>query len=122
MTDTAHWTKQKIDMRYQANREYRYWLYDPEDGVTYYRTQEDRDAAANIAVATYLDGSWSEDVELVAAGEVTHIVQCLDKVLRPADLDEEGCDGAGDYWADEWEWTGNYTMEPLPDDYETGEN
>ena len=90
--------------------EYRYWLHDPEgDGVTYFRDKVERDAAAKEAVAQYLDSDigWSEDVEYVAIGELTHIVDVPNKKMRPDDLDDEQCDCDGTYWSD-YEWMGNY--------------
>lgn len=106
-------TRKRLDVKYGPSAEYRYWLYDPEgDGMTYYRTAEARDEAAKKAIDGYLDDDWHEEVELVAAGEVTHFVQCLDKKQRPADLDDELRDGDGTYWG-EYQWMGNYTMAPL---------
>lgn len=104
---------EKIDVKHRPHPEYRYWLNDPEgDGLTYYRTAEARDAAAKDAIDGYLEDGWAEEVEYIAAGEVTHSAQCLNKKQRPADLDEEGCDGEGTYWGD-FTWIGNYTLEPL---------
>lgn len=104
---------EKRDMKYRPHPDYRYWLYNPEgDGMTYYRTKEDRDKAGAEAVAAYLDDGWTEEVEYVAAGEVTHSAQCLNKKQRPDDIDEEGCDGEGTYWGD-FTWIGNYALEPM---------
>ena len=93
-----------------------YWLYDPEGvGMVYYQTQEARDAAAQAAIRRYVtepDG-WSEDVEFVAAGILTHSAQCLAKEHRPAELDEDGCDADGMYWEEGVEWFGSYTLEPV---------
>ena len=97
---------------------YRFWLFDPAgDGMTYYRTAEDRDKAAAVAIDTCRgdgDEGWDEDgLEGIAAGEVTHVARVTDKKMRPDDLDDEQCDGEGTYWGD-FEWMGNYTMVPLP--------
>jgi len=94
----------------------RFWLYDPEgDGMTYYRTREARDADAAEAIKGYnlINEGWMEEVEFVAAGELTHFAQCLDKKHRPETLDEEGLDEDGTWWDADWEWMGNYAMEPL---------
>jgi len=103
------------DTKRRPDKEYRFWLYDPEgDGMTYWRSVEARDAEARKSISAYLDdGMWSEDVEFVSAGEVTHTPQILNKRQRPSDLDEEQCDRDGTYWAD-YKWMGNYTLEPLP--------
>ena len=102
---------------YRPTAEYRYWLYDPEgDGMTYYRTAEARNAAAEQAIGCYLEDGWAPEVEFVSAGEVTHCAQVLDKTMRPAaeDLDEDGCDGDGMPWPEGMDWRGNYALELLP--------
>ena len=106
-------TSAETSRRPSADRPY--WLYDPEgDGMVYYRTQDVRDAAARAAILRYVtDGDgWEEDVEFVAAGMLTHFAQCLDKEHRPDELDDDGCDGDGMYWAEDVEWRGDYTLEP----------
>ena len=104
------------DKRYKPTNEYRYWLYEPEgDGMTYYRTREERDIEAQKAIECYLDDEWSTDVEFVSAGEVTHYAQVTEKIRRPADedIDEEGGDGDGMDWPEGMDWRGNYTLAPL---------
>ena len=106
---------EKIDVSYRPHPEYRYWLNDPEgDGLTYYRPQEARDAAAERAIGCYLDDGWAPEVEYVSAGEVTHFAQVLNKTMRPADEDlENGYDDDGMDWPDGMDWRGNYALEPL---------
>lgn len=109
-------TPKRFDVSHRPTAGYTYWLFDPwGDGMTYYRTAQERDEAGAIAVAAYLDGGWDEDVEHVAAGEVTHSAQVLHKRMRPPqeDLDDESCDGEGTHWPAEIEWRGNYKLEPL---------
>jgi hypothetical protein len=105
----------KFDVKYHPHPEYRFWLFDPDgDGMTFYRTAAERDEAAELTIAAYLDdGCWSEEVERVCAGEVTHTAQVLNKTMRPDDLDEEGFDGEGTYWEPDMEWRGNYKLEPI---------
>jgi len=105
----------KQDSKWYPTAEYRFFLYDPEgDRMQYFKSLEERDAAAENAVAAYLDDGWSEEVEQVACGEVTHFAQCLDKTMRPPqeELDADGCDHEGNSWSD-FEWRGNYKMEPV---------
>lgn len=107
-----------MDTKRVPHPDYRFWLIDPEgDGMTYYRTAEDRDRAAALAIdACRGDGDegWDEDgLDGIAAGEVTHVARVTEKKMRPDDLDDEQCDGEGVYWGD-FEWMGNYTMVPLP--------
>ena len=103
-----------MDMKHEPHADYKYWLYVPEgDGMTYYRTREDRDKAGEEAIASYLDvDGWADGLEYVAAGEVTHSAQCLNIKGRPKNLDADGCDSDGIYWG-ECESMGNYALEPL---------
>lgn len=87
--------------------------------MTYYATKDERDAEAQKAIEAYLDTSgdgWTEEVEFVAAGELTHFAQVSHEQMRPADedLDENGLDSDGTPWEEGVEWRGNYTLEPLP--------
>jgi hypothetical protein len=104
------------DYKTHPHSEYPFWLFDPEwEGMMFFRTEEDRDAAAEDAIAGYLDEGWSEEVEQVCCGVVTHSAQCIDKDMRPdnAPLDQD-CDCEdGSHWPSDMAWRGNYTMEPL---------
>ena len=86
--------------------ECRYWLYDPEgDGVTYYSTKEERDAEAQRTIDAYIDtfgDGWSDEVEFIAAGELTHFAQVTHKQMSDGTPWEEGMTRRG-----------NYTLEPL---------
>ena len=97
------------------SEKYKYWLYDPEGcGMEYYCTIEERDNEAQEAINNYLGDGWSEEVERVAVGVVTHSAQCLNKTMRPAPelLDYDECDSDGVYWGDH-DWMGNYELEPV---------
>jgi hypothetical protein len=100
---------------YTPSAEYRFWLYDPEEGMTYYRTAEDRDKAAAEAIACYHDDGWLEDVEDVAAGEVTHFATQTNRIERPSpdEIDEEGFDKEGNYWDPDWEYRCGYELLPI---------
>ena len=83
--------------------------------MVYYRSKEERDQAAKEAIESYLDDGWDDEVEYVAAGELTHFAQVLNKQMRPSDseLDDETRDEDGIEWEDGVEWRGNYTLEPV---------
>jgi hypothetical protein len=107
-------TRKRLDAKWYPSPEHRFWLFDPEgDGMTYYRTEEARDEAAALAIQTYLDGEWAEEVESVAAGEVTHYAGKVDVETRPDDLDEEGCDRGGTYWGPDVGMMYNYALVPM---------
>lgn len=104
-----------FDTQLSPSPEYRHFVYDPlGDGLVFFRSKAERDKFAEDAISLYLEDTWAEEVEQVVAGEVTHHAQCINKEHRPEKLDEEGCDEGGDYWGDpDWEWKGNYTLEPI---------
>lgn len=105
----------KVEKRWQPCAEFRFWLYDPEgDGMVYFRSAEERDAAAEDAIQDYVGDGWSEEVERVAAGEVTHVATQTDRVDRQGALDEDGNDEAGEYWgSDEFEHKCSYKLLPI---------
>jgi hypothetical protein len=91
-----------------------YFVLDPEgDGITYFETIEERDKFADECIKQYLYDEWSEEVTNVVAGVVTHSTQQTDREDRPAELDEEGCDGDGLYWDPDCEYRCNYKLLPV---------
>lgn len=107
--------ERKIETHWKATSEFRFFIFDPEgDGFCYFKSKEDRDAAASGVIQGYLDDGWSEEVERVVAGEVTHTCQQTNVEHRPSEdqIDEEGCDGEGNYWGD-YEYRCNYELVDL---------
>lgn len=97
---------------------YRFGLYDPlGDGVVFYKTAEDRDKAAEIAIEGYLnDGEWDPDVKGIFAFDVTHHATEVDIVKRKGDLDDDKCDENGEYWpSDHVDIKCNYRLMPISD-------
>lgn len=109
----------KIEYRHQASAEFRFFAYDPEgDGFTFYRSAEDRDAALSGIINEYLDEHWSEEVENVCAGEVTHIAKQVDREERPSDpakIEEEG-------WPPDCDYRCNYVAAPISQPHTEGGN
>jgi hypothetical protein len=106
----------KDDYKTKPSREYRYFLFDPEvGGMMFFRSLEDRDKAAEESISEYkdVDSGWSEDVESLLMGEVTHICTQVDVIHRPpADELDEGCDGSGLYWPEDIALFCDYKMLP----------
>lgn len=94
---------------------YPFWLYDPSNlGMMYFRDEAKRDLAAEEVISSYIDEFWDEKyVRQVSCGIVTHFAQCLDKEMRPNDIDEEGFSNNGTYWKEDIEWMGQYMMHPV---------
>jgi hypothetical protein len=96
--------------------EYRFFVYDPQDGeFTYYKTAEARDQGAEAVINLFLDDGWDELVEQVVAGELTHLCVQVGRQDRPdaAELDAEGRDKEGQHWGD-FKYVCNYALEALP--------
>lgn len=83
------------------SKEYRFFLYDPDNGVSFYKDKKERDLAASSAIKDYLDGTVLSDVvEEICAGEVSAIIQKIEVEVRPPaeEIDEDGIDESGEYW------------------------
>lgn len=109
-------TAEKIASSDTPSAEFRYFIFDPQNGdFAYFRTAEDRDAAADWIIQSYLDDGWDEEVENVIAGEVTHTCEKVNVADRPPEdeIDGEGHDQNGDYWAEEWGYKCNYELKPF---------
>lgn len=108
------------DTKWYPSPDYPFFLFDPEgDGMTYFRTREDRDAAAHDAIQGYLDDGWSEEVTRVVAGDVTHHTVARGVEFCPLqhefDSQDEYYDALGDFGGSEFDWKGRYELAPLHD-------
>lgn len=106
------------DYKTSPTPEYRFFLLDPEwGGMMFFKSEADRAEAAKDTINAYrdLDNGWSEEVEFLYMGEVTHLCTQTNVVNRPLaeELDEEGCDGGGFYWGPDIELRCGYEMLPL---------
>lgn len=108
MTDAAK------DYKCSPCGEYKFFLYDPNDGITFWKTEEERDKAAEDAINSYLDDEWSDEVSGVVAGVVTHHTVEIDRVDKVGQLDEDGYDEAGQYWpSSDYDYSCNYALKPF---------
>ena len=106
---------------YCPDAEHSFFLYDPEgDGFMYFKTAEERDAASHDVIQQYLDDGWSEEVEQVIAGEVTHHTVMRDVEISPKreeyDNDEEYDDALAEFGGcGDWDYKCNYKLAPIND-------
>lgn len=107
-----------VDVKDRPDKEFRYFLYDPNNRANYYyRTAEERDDAA-IELLSYFredartDG-WDESVEELIAGEVTHVVEETDYREKPDTVDEDGYDADGVYWPADFDFWCDYEIKKL---------
>ena len=106
----------KYDTKHKASAEYRFFLFDPEgDGLIFFKDETERESYAKTSIDEYNGGDegWSEDVEFLCAGTVTHIVTKTNAKKRPDELDEDGCAEDGTWWDEAWEETCNYELLPV---------
>jgi len=85
----------------------KYWLYDPEDGVTFFDNEDELHKAAEAAVESYYDQASGWDVEGVkglCGGIITHRAEVNLFIPRPPEdeIDEEGYDRDGEWWDPNW--------------------
>jgi len=82
----------KPTWRTTATKEYRFFLYDREcEGLMFFADKGERDAVAAQSIKNCLDEEgWSEDVEYICCGEVTHISTCKNKEQRPEVTEDMG--------------------------------
>lgn len=108
---------------FHPTAEFRFFIYEPDgNGFIYFKSAEDRDKASEWIINQYLDDGWSESVEQVVAGELSHTCEQINVRNKPdaADLDEDGCDGEGQHWG-EFDTICNYALVPLAGAIESAE-
>jgi hypothetical protein len=105
----------KVDKQHRPSAEYPFFHYDPEgDGFVYFKTEADRDEAANIEIRNHLDNDgWSEDVANILVGKVTGRGKMVDISLPDGELDEDGCDEAGEWWDSDCDYKCDYKIKSL---------
>lgn len=107
------------DIRYTPSSTHIYGLYDPEyNGITFYKTSAERDKAAEETIQAYLsEGEWYEGVTSIFAFTVTHRATQIDVVSPVGEIDEDGCDEAGEDWSNtNCDYKCNYALKPFPKD------
>ena len=102
---------------YTPSATHPYGLCDLEgDGITFYKSAKERDEAAEKTIKGYLDGEWLEEVTSVFAFMVTHRATEIDVVRPVGEINEDGCDEAGEYWPDtDCEYKRNYALKTFPE-------
>jgi hypothetical protein len=96
----------------------KYFMNDPENGVSVYSTLKDATDALNEVIHDgRFDEGWplERDMENYFVGEITHIATQVDYMERPPqeELDEEDCDKNGVHWTHEFDSTCNYKVLPI---------
>lgn len=109
---------------------YRFFMFDPEgDGLLFFRTEEERDAVADVRIQQYLaDDGWLESVEDVFTGYVTGHAVPADVEFLPLRWEFEADeayqaaqDELGFYEVDDHDHRCNYRLADINDPGESTE-
>ena len=106
------------NFKWFPDAEHRFFLCDPSSGeFMFFKTTEQRDYAAHDMIQAHLDECWSEDVDRIVAGVVTHhtiktnVQPCPKREDFFSDQDfEEALD---DFGGDEHAFTCDYKLAPI---------
>lgn len=66
-----------------------WFVYDPENWVDYFNTEDEALSSARDAIDSCLDESWNESVEGIIVGKVTHVTQQANVVTKDMLVDGE---------------------------------
>lgn len=93
------------------------WFCDDGEGnLQYFETEKEALDSAASDIAGWMDDRWSEQVQDVKVGVITHMAAQINREDRPDDLDDEGYDEDGEHWESDLEYQCNYVMLPIKDD------
>jgi hypothetical protein len=107
------------DYRSTPAQEYRFFLYDPEDGgMMFFKSAEIRDQIAAANIAQYCDGDgWSEEVGCVCGGEVTSLATKTDVRTKPGrgefESDEDFEDAMDEWPSNDFDEICSYELRPV---------
>lgn len=104
--------------KYIPDAEHRFFLIDPDYGeFMYFKTEAERDAASHDLIQSHCDESWSESVDQIIAGVVTHkTIRCdVQPCPKREDYisDEEFEDAMDEFGSDEHSFTCDYKLVPI---------
>ncbi|MEB3317172.1 MAG: hypothetical protein VKO39_03405 [Cyanobacteriota bacterium] len=89
------------DFQSKPSRDYKFFMYDPYEGLVFFKTEEERDQMVDDSIRQYLDdGYWNDAVTDIFTGVVTHKVVETNQLDRVGELDDDGCDENGECWPD----------------------
>jgi len=108
----------EFNYKWHPDKEHRFFVADPGNSeMIYFKTIEERDAAAHDMIQRHLDDCWSEEVGQIVAGEITHhtirydVQPCPNRDDYESDDDYE--EALGELSNDEYAFACNYKLAPL---------
>jgi hypothetical protein len=92
----------------------KWFTYCCDDGYNEHDSYEAAKEYGDELVRSWLHDCWDEEVANVRMGVVTHEAKEGERTYRQGEIDEEGCDESGMWWASDWDYVVNWSLEPLP--------
>ena len=91
-----------------------WFFYDAENGnIELCETKEEALSKAQKAVDFCFDECWSDEVEQICVGTITHRAKQTDLMFKPQKLDEDMFSEDGEHWPEDCESKCNYSIEPI---------
>lgn len=90
---------------------YKYFSSCPENGVSFHETQQQALDFANENIRTHLHDAWSDNVEEIVVGIITHQSTAGEREYPTGKIDEDGVDEEGIYWSGDYDYRVGYTMQ-----------
>lgn len=63
-----------IETQRKPSADFPFFMFEPNDGMVFFRTAEDRDSAMRDAIKEYCEDEWNLEVTGIYGGEVSHHV------------------------------------------------
>lgn len=99
-----------------------WFFYDAENGhIELCETKEESLSKAQKAVDFCFDECWSDDVEYICVGTITHRAKQTDLMFKPQKLDEDMFSEDGEHWPKDCESKCDYSIEPIDPQPQGGE-
>lgn len=91
-----------------------WFFYDAENGnIEICETKEEALSKAQKAVDFCFDECWSDEVEQICVGTITHRAKQTDLMFKPQKLDEDMFSEDGEHWPEDCESKCDYSIEPV---------
>ncbi len=91
-----------------------WFFYDAENGnIEICETKEEALSKAQKAVDFCFDECWSDEVEQICVGTITHRAKQTDLMFKPQKLDEDMFSEDGEHWPEDCESKCDYSIEPI---------
>ena len=107
----------KVEYKLSPSKEFPWFTTDPMADTRYYKSEDDMLYDQRSIIGEYCDDGWSEEVEQIKSGKITHVCSQCDKKERPSEseLDEDGYDVDGIKWGRGFDFYCDYKLVEIDD-------